>query len=237
MRMRLCVLEVAINPHSTLYNISYPWDVFYRTRSSVCRYYSEHYRPTICLRGSLLSVLLKTFKKTWRRDCPVLYCRIASSGTEFGQCYWINSSWTYTVYYSLIVANKESGSTWEEAVVVFQGSLSFCGVDRGSVRPHVIYLPDGDVRRAGKGALLAAQHFSYLLYSLSSGYGLDDRAIEIRSPAGAKDFLSSFYVQTGSGAYPASCPMGTGGPFPGSKARPGRDADQSPPSSAKVVNE
>jgi hypothetical protein len=31
--------------------------------------------------------------------------------------------------------------------------------------------------------------------------------------------------------------MGTGGPFPGSKARPGRDADHSPPSSAEVVNE
>jgi len=31
--------------------------------------------------------------------------------------------------------------------------------------------------------------------------------------------------------------MGTGGPFPGGKARPGRDADHSPPSSAEVVNE
>jgi len=31
--------------------------------------------------------------------------------------------------------------------------------------------------------------------------------------------------------------MGTGGPFSGGKARPGRDADHSPPSSAKVVNE
>jgi hypothetical protein len=31
--------------------------------------------------------------------------------------------------------------------------------------------------------------------------------------------------------------MGTGGPFPGGKARPGRDADHSSPSSAGVVNE
>jgi hypothetical protein len=31
--------------------------------------------------------------------------------------------------------------------------------------------------------------------------------------------------------------MGTEGPFPGGKARPGRDADHSPPSSAEVVNE
>jgi hypothetical protein len=29
----------------------------------------------------------------------------------------------------------------------------------------------------------------------------------------------------------------TGGPFPGGKARPGRDADHSPPSSAEVKNE
>jgi hypothetical protein len=31
--------------------------------------------------------------------------------------------------------------------------------------------------------------------------------------------------------------MGTGGPFPGAKARPGRDADNSLPSSAEVQNE
>jgi hypothetical protein len=61
-----------------------------------------------------------------------------------------------------------------------------------------------------------------------SGYGLDDRAIGVRSPAGAKDFSSSLCVQTGSGAHPASCTMGTGCPFPWGKARPGRDADHSP---------
>jgi hypothetical protein len=44
-------------------------------------------------------------------------------------------------------------------------------------------------------------------------------------------------VQTGSGAHPASCLMGTGGPFPGGKARLGRDADHSPPSSAEVKYE
>jgi hypothetical protein len=64
-----------------------------------------------------------------------------------------------------------------------------------------------------------------------------DRAIGIRFPAGAKDFSCSFCVQTGSGAHPASCPMGTGGPFPGGKARPGSDADHLPPSSAEVENE
>jgi hypothetical protein len=70
-----------------------------------------------------------------------------------------------------------------------------------------------------------------------SNYGLDDRAIEVRSPTGAEDFSSSPCVQTGSGAHPASYPVGTGGSFPGGKARPGRDADHSPPSSAEVKNE
>jgi hypothetical protein len=51
-----------------------------------------------------------------------------------------------------------------------------------------------------------------------------------------KDFSSSLCVLTGSGAHPAFCTMGTGGPFPGAKARPGRDADHSPPSSAEVEN-
>jgi hypothetical protein len=70
-----------------------------------------------------------------------------------------------------------------------------------------------------------------------SDYGLDDRAIGVRYPAGAKDFSSILCVQTGSGAHPASCPMDTRGRFPGDKARPGRDADHSPPSSAEVVKE
>jgi hypothetical protein len=70
-----------------------------------------------------------------------------------------------------------------------------------------------------------------------SGYGLDNRAIGVRSSAGAKDFSSILCVQTGSEAHPASCPMGTGGPFAGVKTRPGRDPDHSPPSIAEVVNE
>jgi hypothetical protein len=70
-----------------------------------------------------------------------------------------------------------------------------------------------------------------------SDYGLDDRTIGVRSPAGAGDFSSNLCVQTGSGAHPASCTMGTGGPFPGGKAQPGRDADHSCPFSVEVVNE
>jgi hypothetical protein len=65
--------------------------------------------------------------------------------------------------------------------------------------------------------------------STVSGYGLGNRAIEVRSPAEARDFLSNLCVQNGSGAHPASFPMGTAGPFPRGKARPGRDADHSSP--------
>jgi hypothetical protein len=73
--------------------------------------------------------------------------------------------------------------------------------------------------------------------SIVSDYGLDDRAIEVRSPTGAEDFSSSPCVQTDSGAHPASYLMGTGGPFPWAKARPGRDADHSLLSSAEVKYE
>jgi hypothetical protein len=73
--------------------------------------------------------------------------------------------------------------------------------------------------------------------STVSSYGLDDRAIGIRSPAGAEDFSSILCVQTGSWTHPASCTMDTGGPFPGGKARQGRHADHSPPSSTEAENE
>jgi hypothetical protein len=73
--------------------------------------------------------------------------------------------------------------------------------------------------------------------SIVSCYGLDDRMIEVPFPAGAEDFSFSLCVQTGSGAHPVSCIMGTGGPFPGDKARPGRDPVHSPLYSAEVVNE
>jgi hypothetical protein len=59
----------------------------------------------------------------------------------------------------------------------------------------------------------------------------------VRSPIEAEDFFYSLYVQTGSAAHPASYPVGTGGPFPGGKARPGRDVDHSPLSSAEVKYE
>jgi hypothetical protein len=73
--------------------------------------------------------------------------------------------------------------------------------------------------------------------SIVSDYGLDDRVIEVRSLTEAEDFSSSPCVQSGCGAHPASYSMGTGGSFPGGKARPGRDTDHSPPSIAEVKNE
>jgi hypothetical protein len=78
-------------------------------------------------------------------------------------------------------------------------------------------------------------HVSYAVRSRGTsviivrGYGLDNRAIGVRSPAGAWDFSSSLSVQTGSRAHPASYPMGTGGPFHGAETRPRRGADHSPP--------
>jgi hypothetical protein len=73
--------------------------------------------------------------------------------------------------------------------------------------------------------------------SIMSDYGLDDQAIGVRYPAEVEGFLPLASVQTGSLANSASYPVGAGGPFPGAKARPGRDADFSPPSSAEVKNE
>jgi hypothetical protein len=62
-----------------------------------------------------------------------------------------------------------------------------------------------------------------------------DRAIKVRSPAEVKRFFQ--WPPRASGAHPASCTKGTGGSFPGAKARPGRDADHSPPCNAEVKNE
>jgi hypothetical protein len=52
---------------------------------------------------------------------------------------------------------------------------------------------------------------------ITLGYGLDDRCSRVRFPVGAGNvFLHR--VQNGSGAHPASYPMGTRGSFPGNKA-------------------
>jgi hypothetical protein len=61
-----------------------------------------------------------------------------------------------------------------------------------------------------------------------SSYELDDRVIEVRSPAETKDFFPLSSVSSGSAAHPAACLMGTGVRFPGGKARQGSDADHWP---------
>jgi hypothetical protein len=61
-----------------------------------------------------------------------------------------------------------------------------------------------------------------------SDYGLENRTIEVQSPAEGRDFSSNLCVQTCSEAHPASCSMGTGGPFLEGKVRPRSDADDSP---------
>jgi hypothetical protein len=49
-------------------------------------------------------------------------------------------------------------------------------------------------------------------------YGLDDRGSRVRFPEGAGNFSLHHCVQNGSGAHPASYPMGTRGSFRGGKA-------------------
>jgi hypothetical protein len=65
---------------------------------------------------------------------------------------------------------------------------------------------------------------------IATDYGLDGLG---SNPSGDEIFCP---VQTGPGAHPASCTIGTGS-FPEGKVRPGRAADRSPPSSAVVMEE
>jgi hypothetical protein len=60
---------------------------------------------------------------------------------------------------------------------------------------------------------------------------------ETETPSNQAASPSSLYVQSGSEAHPVPCTMGTGGPLPGAKVRPGRDADHSHPSSAEGENQ
>jgi hypothetical protein len=67
---------------------------------------------------------------------------------------------------------------------------------------------------------------------IETSYGLDDRGVGVQVPVGSRIFSTSVgivrlltkttefvfvFVQTGSGAHPASYPMGTGDSFPGGK--------------------
>jgi hypothetical protein len=145
---------------------------------------------------------------------------------------------------------KEGDHSEDQGVEVRMGSEWILGILAGGVK--WIQLAEVRDRLAGSckcgdepwGSGATELSFTFILSrsrvssgSIVSDYGLDGRAIGVRSPAGGKDSSSSLCVQTGSGAHPAFLQMGTGGPFPGGKARPGRDADHSPPSSAEFVND
>jgi hypothetical protein len=52
---------------------------------------------------------------------------------------------------------------------------------------------------------------------IATAYGLDDRGVGVRVPVGS-EFSLLHIVQTDSGAYPASHPMGTEDSFTGGKA-------------------
>jgi hypothetical protein len=76
--------------------------------------------------------------------------------------------------------------------------------------------------------------------SIVSDCGLDDRAIEVSIPGRDERILplaSMFRPALRPTQPPVSGYGGGGGPFPGTKARPWRDADHSPPSSAEIENE
>jgi hypothetical protein len=53
---------------------------------------------------------------------------------------------------------------------------------------------------------------------IALGYKMDDWGSSVRFPAGAGNLSLHYRVQNGSGAHPASYPMGTRGSFPGCKA-------------------
>jgi hypothetical protein len=69
---------------------------------------------------------------------------------------------------------------------------------------------------------------------IALGYGLDDQGSRARFPAGAGNFSLQHNVKNGSGAHPASYPMGTRGSFSGGKSA-GREADHTS-ISAEVKN-
>jgi hypothetical protein len=70
-----------------------------------------------------------------------------------------------------------------------------------------------------------------------SDYGLDDRAIGVRSPAGAEHFPLASVSRPALGPTQSLVQWVPGVLSPGVKAQPGRDADHSPPSSAEIENE
>jgi hypothetical protein len=110
-----------------------------------------------------------------------------------------------TFYEGLLIAIRNT--TWlQKAMLAAVQSTTFClpclvsknmniETYKITILPFVLY---------GYGAGVAQS-----VWCLATGC-----TIGVRSPAGAKDFSSVLCVQTGSGAHPACCTMGTGGSFP-----------------------
>jgi hypothetical protein len=70
-----------------------------------------------------------------------------------------------------------------------------------------------------------------------SSYGLDDRVIEVRSPAKFRDFPLASVSRPALGPTQHPVQWLPGALSPGVKEQPWRDANHSPPSSAEVENE
>jgi hypothetical protein len=73
--------------------------------------------------------------------------------------------------------------------------------------------------------------------SIVYDYGLDDRAIGVRFPAGQRIFPVASVSRPALGPTQPPVRWVSGLLSLGVKARPGRDADHSPPSSVEVENE
>jgi hypothetical protein len=72
-----------------------------------------------------------------------------------------------------------------------------------------------------------------VVVGIATGYGLGDRGVGVRVLVRSRISLLHV-VQTGSGAHPASYPMGAGGSFLGGKATGAWSSHHSPPISAEV---
>jgi hypothetical protein len=125
--------------------------------------------------------------------------------------------------FNIILPSTYRSSEWFfpsrfSTIIFYPFFVTMCNICPPSLHPSFFLLSNNIDHEGSRGSSV----------SIVSGYELDDREIEIRSPTEARDFSPDLCVQTGYGAHPTSYPVGTGGPFPGGKARPGLDADHSP---------
>jgi hypothetical protein len=106
--------------------------------------------------------------------------------------------------------NTVSGASWWVAVAWTETSVPRrCHTGAPGVWPPIFQHTLPSYRSRGSSV------------SIVSDNGLDDRAIEVRSPEEAEGFSCSLCVQTSSGVHPASYPMGTWGPSLGVKCGQG----------------